>query len=100
MLQFLYTGDYDTVESANQEEREGYSVFSFHAEMYAIADKYDIDDLAALAVSKYRGAIAASRDGISFLRSISCVYTSTTDKNLGLRQVVMEAAKTKLWELA
>lgn len=64
--------------------------YSVDVEMYALADKYDIPALAALAAAKFDHTCTLNWHPTSFLETIPRVYDSTLESNQGLRAVVVE----------
>ncbi|KAH7012273.1 uncharacterized protein B0I36DRAFT_256736 [Microdochium trichocladiopsis] len=67
-----------------------HSALSFHTAMYALADKYLVPELKALAVTKFRVAARGSWSARHFLDSTQKVYTSTPETDRGMRDVVVE----------
>lgn len=63
---------------------------STHAQVYAIADKYNISGLRALAVEKYERAASKYWDTEGFPPSIHIVYSSTPDEDRDLRDIVVK----------
>ena len=62
-----------------------------HTRVYALAEKYDIPALKALAKSKFEMAMACYYDSPEFADAIEEVYCSTIDNDRGLRDVVIQA---------
>ncbi|KAI4730979.1 hypothetical protein E4T49_01120 [Aureobasidium sp. EXF-10728] len=62
-----------------------------HTRVYALAEKYDIPALKALAKSKFEMAMACYYDSPEFADAIEEVYCSTIDSDRGLRDVVIQA---------
>ncbi|KAJ9666177.1 hypothetical protein H2201_003611 [Coniosporium apollinis] len=63
---------------------------STHAQVYAMADKYNISGLRALAVEKYEKAASKYWDTEGFPQSIHIVYSSTPDQDRDLRDIVVK----------
>jgi hypothetical protein len=63
---------------------------SIHAQMYALADKYGIHDLKDLARDKFEEAATRDWNGGGFPRAVQVVYTSTSENDHGLRDVVVD----------
>lgn len=61
-----------------------------HAKVYALAEKYLIRGLKAVALRQFKAAATASLDINDFLQAAWEVYTSTIDDDRGLRDVVVE----------
>ncbi|KAF2232147.1 hypothetical protein EV356DRAFT_257268 [Viridothelium virens] len=62
-----------------------------HAKVYAIADKYDIPGLKALARRKFEVQVAQHWDCAEFPDALEEVYCSTIDTDRGLRDVVLQS---------
>lgn len=78
MLRFLYIQDY-------QDDYGGDRPLLVNANMYAIGDKYRIDDLKNLAKRKFSDALEAGWDIVSFPEIIETVYSTTLPSDRGLR---------------
>lgn len=90
----MYTTDYDLPTTSNT--REEHLSLVFHANMYAIADKYDIAALKNLAKDKYSSElVSVAGDFIAFFTSIPCVYSTTNDSDRTLRNVVVQHARLR-----
>ncbi|KAK1989747.1 hypothetical protein LX36DRAFT_686373 [Colletotrichum falcatum] len=61
-----------------------------HAKVYAIAEKYAIGGLKALARIKFQTTASKCWDTDDFLDAISEAYTSTLDSDRGLRDIVLK----------
>jgi hypothetical protein len=93
LLKFSYLSTYEIPSPDDPDSEDSLSPFQFHAEMYQLADKYDITDLASLAKKNYNALLTQSWDASSFLDSLVCVYTTTPDSDRGLRDVAAYHAK-------
>jgi hypothetical protein len=60
-----------------------------HANVYAIAEQYNINGLKLLARQKFDLASAAHWDTPEFLEAIHAVYTTTIETDRGLRNIVL-----------
>ena len=60
-----------------------------HARMYALADKYQISGLKALAQRKFQKAALQHWNSEEFAPALHIVYTSTLEEDRGLRDVVI-----------
>ncbi|KAG5926580.1 hypothetical protein E4U42_003145 [Claviceps africana] len=100
MVDFLYTGTYaarklpagtgstkittknpSTSTSTAPDEKWNTDDPELHAIMFALGDKYLIDDLKNCAKSFYRGSLAHGATTVeAFLRSVREIYTRTTDE--------------------
>ena len=91
MLVFLYSCDHD-------DEADQYP-YEFNARMYALADKYGIEDLKDLAkylLSRWlpsSGDGSASFDAPLFVKALRVIYTTTLSSDWGLRDLVIPAIK-------
>lgn len=100
MLEFLYTGDY--VENSNEPENEStlpISALELHAQLFALADKYNIRQLCDLAAERYISRLKSSSDPLEYLESIPDVYFSTHPPKSSLREVVLRFARDNLEQL-
>ena len=95
MLQHLYTFDYPghKMSIGDDEESSHVSELHTHAQMYALGDEYDIDDLKKEALWKFEKAIEAKK-GLSdaltdLIEVIPTVYETTPDSDRGLRDAVV-----------
>lgn len=59
-----------------------------HAQMYEIADKYEVIGLKALSMEKFRWACTRFWDHAEFTQAAYHAYTTTPDDDKGLRSVV------------
>ena len=95
MLQHFYTFDYPghKMSIGDDEESSHVSELHTHAQMYALGDEYDIDDLKKEALWKFEKAIEAKK-GLSdeltnLIEVIPTVYETTLDNDRGLRDAVV-----------
>jgi hypothetical protein len=93
MIEFLYTSRYTLDSKSNVDN------LTVHAELYAIADKYDIALLASEARLRYYRATLMLRDHEAFLNSIHSIYDLTPGTNRGLRDVAIACARRHREEL-
>lgn len=87
MIQYLYCLEYDIPESENTEDKEG---LVFHAEMYSIADKYNIRGLKSLAQDLFQKSTKKTVVIKEFATAIRTVFETTVDEDRGLRDIVVE----------
>lgn len=91
MVTFLYTGKYDqgspdiTVKDA---ELFMGPILAANALVYSIADKYEIEDLKALAKVKFETFAFAAWNCKDFPAIVAQVFDTTPESDLGLRDVV------------
>lgn len=67
--------------------------------VYAVAEKYDIPELKALAKHKFQ-TLASSRwphDG--FHANMECISTTTPDNDMGLRQIVLDVCAQHFYDI-
>ncbi|KAF2151991.1 hypothetical protein K461DRAFT_269068 [Myriangium duriaei CBS 260.36] len=65
-----------------------------HTRVYALAEKYDVPALKALARSKFEVSMACFYDSPEFADAVEEVYNSTIDTDRGLRNVVVQAFRS------
>jgi hypothetical protein len=65
-----------------------------HTRVYALAEKYGIKGLKALAKSKFASQMSLHFASTEFAPSIQEVYESTVDSDRGLRDVVIQAFRS------
>ncbi|KAH7625221.1 hypothetical protein SMAC4_12941 [Sordaria macrospora] len=104
MVHYLYHFDYDV---QLQQERSGFDGLEMdgygtnvngpvadtlltHAKIYALAEKYLVRGLKAVALRKFKAAATVSLDIDDFLGAALVVYESTIEDDRGLRDVVVE----------
>ncbi|KAL9065532.1 MAG: hypothetical protein Q9161_008184 [Pseudevernia consocians] len=103
MVEFLYRGDYQELDHADYQtidkdviDRSGAHHAVLHADMFAVADKYDIAALGDVAKGKFEKAL--SRTAIAnghYLEVINHVYSTTPESNRGLRNVIVEQTQIR-----
>jgi speckle-type POZ protein len=100
MVAFFYTGDYtDDTEEGDAVEDAAIDLslpnLSIHAAMFALADKYNIEELSVLSAEKYSKDLTKHPDVDNFLLSIPEVYGSTPTSSRGLRDRALAFAREK-----
>jgi hypothetical protein len=80
-----YDDEYDSTESESH--------LFLHAQVYALAEKYDIPSLKQLARQKFEVATACYYDAPELTDAIRYVFSSTVDSDRGLRGVVVQLFK-------
>ena len=102
MMQHLYGFDYPGHKISLQDDPEPSHISEpyTHAQMYALADEYDIKDLKEEALWKFKQALVA-KEGHSdelqtALATIPLIYSTTPDSDRGLRDVVAAYGATNL----
>ncbi|KAJ4016175.1 hypothetical protein NW766_004365 [Fusarium irregulare] len=90
MVHFMYHLDYDVPSEQ--------SAMSFHATVYQIADKYDVQSLKQLARTKFSTTVMKLEgwDKAEFPSVISLVWRTTLPKDRGLRDIVATASYKNL----
>ncbi|KAK7726653.1 hypothetical protein SLS57_003213 [Botryosphaeria dothidea] len=106
MLRFIYNGDY---RDARQRDACGrgrnLGIAIFHAKVYALAAKYDVQPLKELARKKFLPYLGKDRplDIATYKycvhRLVEGVYNSTPESDRGLRDAVMEYCARHAYEL-
>ena len=97
MLAFLYSCDYDDESNPNP--------YEFDARMYALADKYGIEDLKDYAKYLFSrclppfGYEVKSYNAPYFVKALRVIYTTTLSSDRGLRNVVIPAIKKNIIDL-
>ncbi|GKU09497.1 unnamed protein product, partial [Fusarium langsethiae] len=91
MLRFMYSFDYSNI--------YGTSTMVFDAQMYQIADKYDIPALKAQSKNKFDVAVTTGWSMDDFPLAITVVYESTPPEDRGLRDLVVETARKNIDKL-
>ena len=95
MLQHLYGFDYSghKISIGADEEPSHVSELHTHVTMYAMGDRYDIEDLKEEALWKFKKAIEAKKGQVDefpyFVEVIPTVYATTPDSDRGLRDIVV-----------
>lgn len=90
MLIYFYSSDYE------DKLGRGPSL-NLNAQMYAVADKYDIPHLKETVKEKFENAIGDYdwTDVADFVNAIATVYTTTLGSDKGLRDLIMPYTKEK-----
>ncbi|KAK4544712.1 hypothetical protein LTR36_003961 [Oleoguttula mirabilis] len=84
--------DYESYDEED-EVAEDEAHLLLHTRVYALAEKYDIPALKALARSKFEMAMACNYDSPELPEAIEEVYCSTLDNDRGLRDIVLDLFK-------
>lgn len=91
MLCFMYSFDYTN--------SDGTSSMVYNAQVYQIADKYDIQALKAHSKTKFGAVITRGWNTSDFPLAISVVYETTPLEDRGLRDLVVEKSRKNINEL-
>ncbi|KAI9812333.1 MAG: hypothetical protein M1827_004782 [Pycnora praestabilis] len=91
MLSYLYKFNYGLQRATPTE-----STLSSHAKIYALADKYDVQDLKGLAQTKFAAEVKDGWNDEAFSIAIREVYGSTPESDMGLRSIVSQSAKKNI----
>ena len=86
MIQYLYHLEYDLPDSEDSLEKAG---LVFHAEMYSLADKYNIRGMKVLAQDYFQDRADGNCRAKEFPTAIRTIYKTTVDEDRGLRDVVV-----------
>lgn len=74
--------------------------FVLHTKVYALADKYLIDGLKAVALEKFREDAKTSWSTEQFLQAAEVAYTSTQDREVGMKHFIVSIiCRHKHWLL-
>ncbi|KAG4272582.1 hypothetical protein FPRO04_10535 [Fusarium proliferatum] len=91
MTLFLYCFDYESPADS--------PAMMFHAKVYQIADKYDIEALKRLAATKYGTSIDAGWEMDSFPDAIELAYTTTPPGDQRLRKIAADVVMKRIGTL-
>ncbi|KAH8656436.1 BTB/POZ domain-containing protein [Ilyonectria robusta] len=91
MLRFMYSFDYSNI--------YGTSTMVYDAQVYQIADKYDVLALKAHSKDKFGVAITTGWSMDDFPLAITIVYESTPSADRGLRDLVVETSQKNIDKL-
>jgi len=81
---------YDAISIPDQEPNRSHAHLLVHAKVYAIAEKYGIRGLKALAQKKFAAQMAYHWESVEFPEAIQEAYESTLDSDRGLRDIVIQ----------
>ncbi|VUC31516.1 unnamed protein product [Clonostachys rosea] len=84
MLRYMYSFNYNNI--------QGVSSMVYDAQVYQIADKYDIPTLKEYSKDRFSTAITAGWNMDEFPLAINVVYESTPPEDRGLRDLVVETS--------
>lgn len=84
MLRYMYSFNYNNI--------RGVSSMVYDAQVYQIADKYDIQTLKEYSKDRFSTAITTGWKMDEFPLAINVVYESTPSKDRGLRDLVVETS--------
>jgi hypothetical protein len=82
MIDFFYSTDYDE----DLLEAADISVLQLHAQMFLLADQYDIPGLLFITAKKFRARCVNSWDALEFLHSMRDLYKLTPPPIIRLRE--------------
>ncbi|KAI8664495.1 BTB domain-containing protein [Fusarium keratoplasticum] len=91
MLHFMYNFDYTNV--------NGTSSMVFEAQIYQIADKYDIDSLKEHATKRFGAALDIGWPMDDFPLAITVAYTTSPLEDRGLRDLIIETSSQHIDDL-
>ncbi|KAI8648938.1 BTB domain-containing protein [Fusarium sp. Ph1] len=91
MLRFMYSFDYSNTYGA--------STMVYEAQVYQIADKYDIPALKEHSKSKFGAAITTGWSLDDFPLAITVAYASTPSEDRGLRDLAVEVSRKNIDKL-
>ncbi|KAM0431342.1 hypothetical protein ACHAPT_005317 [Fusarium lateritium] len=106
MVEYLYTGDYsepeekstaeDDAEAPPIHDADALPVLSLHTAMVSMADKYDINGLASLAVERYTRHLEKDRNFERFLDSVPGIYNMPAVLSQRLRDAAVAFARAEV----
>lgn len=91
MLRFMYSFEYSNT--------CGISAMIYDAQVYQIADKYDIPALKKHAKERFETAVGVGWNMDDFPLAIGIVYDTTPRRDMGLRDIVVKTSVSKISEL-
>jgi hypothetical protein len=100
MIHYFYHHDYPSKSYTDVKDNHlttanvAKGVLVVHSKMYAMADKYQVPGLKALAVRKFQADWSKTAAGLS--TAIVIAFMSTSDTDQGLRQVIVRGLGRKL----
>lgn len=92
MMGYLYKLDY----SDSPQDCAGHPALLINAQVYTIAEKYNIHSLKKLALKKFDGMAVNCWEDDGFSSAIKEIYTSTPETDKGLRNIVCDRAKINM----
>ena len=94
LIDCLYLGTYNDFK-VEEDIQYWKSAHQLHAEMFSLGDKYDCAVLKESALAKFKEHTNSNnvQDLLGFIASIPIVYSSTSDSERGLRDVVVDEIK-------
>ena len=95
MLYYLYNFEYSDVVN----EQEAFSPIVFNVYVHSIADKYNIDDLEKLAVSKFSSRAKEEWNSQAFADAIQLVFGEAADRHGQLRETILNVCSKHAKEL-
>ncbi|KAK2054935.1 hypothetical protein LY76DRAFT_596505 [Colletotrichum caudatum] len=86
MIDFMYTGDYTLDHESQKTDAENYADdLQAHARLFALAEKYQVDDLQSLSAGRYERMLENGFGVNGFLASLRDVYLLTPSSVRRLR---------------
>lgn len=76
---------------APQSALKPHHALKLHAEVYVLADRYDVAALKNLALDKFKRALRSHWDGDGFVAAAHTAYEWTSEADVGLRASVLDA---------
>ena len=95
VLKFLYTGSYSDL----PESRESISSAQINVRVFALAEKYCIENLLSVAAEKFKAAAQRSWGTDGFAEAVYEAYTTTEDAENILRDTIVNAVTVHFDEL-
>jgi len=96
MLDFIYCDNYDDDRKPGLQNRATKSQGSLltHTKLYILGDKYQIEPLKQLALSKYGPAVSKEWNQSAFSASVKLMYANTVKSDRALKDAALKAALT------
>lgn len=95
MVEYLYTGHYKVQPRDSEDKCDAASPPTFHARMFALADKYLIDGLQNLSAAEFKKAVRCEESTCSLLRSINEIYSLECESSQTLRDIIVQSIRAR-----
>lgn len=102
MMSYMYTLDYDDdrrpIFDPDETEVTAYApqALLINAQVYIMAEKYEIEGLKQLACTKYKEVLPSTWNSTLFSRTASLVYEKTVETDRMLRDIIVQGASDNL----
>jgi hypothetical protein len=95
MVDYLYTGNYETLSQDSSGQCENVSAMVLHARIFSLADKYLIDGLRTLSWTKFEEAVRHEQNTCIFLQSVPEIYALQSTLSGILRNIMIESVRER-----